>query len=1525
MPYNEDQAPPAGERFDDVFPPSQDEPADFSDVESGSSSTGGKPRTPREQRENSRNEALHSGFQGIARAPGYLIDMAGRLVRGAPNMAQSRDEVKAEGGKTAEDPTWVGELNDEVFGKPRDDIAKTTELVIGMGLTYAAAVPLTGGAAVTGLLPALGRGAITAFVGQNPYESNLSELLTTVARENDMPGLASLAETLNVDEDDSEFEARLKRAAADLPLTGLFEVGVPLFRAAKALKIGNGKLAMEELKKVHAYSSAPQPKAGPAQVRAEPDGQYSVHTPDAPASVEIPGVAAEVDVTSIAGVTKTEAGYEVKGYRGVASETKHPLEPGLEGATFVSPDEGIAQRYATDEGRKVGQVSEISATVKNPLIIDEPHLDPRWKTMDQADILKQAQADGHDAVIFKKFHKGADEVALLDQNTASVGAQRSSESITFPTRAEAEVTADALNAKHADELVGQAHPSTLSPDETEAFTAMAQRLQAATDPAELEAILTGSRLNLARHRAPQGTLAVLEAGNRILLAAIEKNPVALEVTERLGRETYAAAQAAGMLEEFLKHNPDVTQQHIYGTAVRIGMHEQGRSAASAISRWEGTRTAADYETLEKAVENLKGFMLRDDQMATAQGRGLGARTIDIGTDGMPRPVAEATVKQGDKVKPIDLAGQKKAADVEKATSPKAVKSLEEKVKKVREARTKIPKDPREELKKLLGEADAELDAAFGRITEEVDGAGVKTKPAQKPKSNTQKIATTGSDVALAKYVTVLENLEAALKGPEMPVLMSAEEEATKGLAQAVDRAGKVAESADVGRDFGVDELLDRIARAKEALKGTKKADGDVVDLVASAIQDSENVIKKASAKQKQLVSGVRPTKTVGEIVTPVDRLKTAEPTKVLGQTPREVITIARAARLADGNITNLYRVARLAKEITKNPNLIQQASNWFVAGLLAHPTTMMMPIISGFPTTVFTGVRQTLAGGLHAARTGELALMREGVDFTSYALSRKGIGEAIQAGKLSFKAGRSIMDPRPVVHNMEPGMARTATEMAPRVMSAGDEMVKMLNYRAEVVAKSLRANRGRLSGQELLTQVEKDLVAAFDPKTGIALLPETLERATVPGFSGALLPGSVSERVHSLVNSLDAKGSKFFAPFIRASAHTFNFVVDHTPALGLALQNNRAALDAGGEAAAGVWAKQAMGGALMASGYMAVKEGLITGRAPADPKLRAIWLENHQEYSVRTPAGWVSYRRVQPFASILSLATDVGTLVQDENISTDDIGGAVAAVGTSLAQVFTSQTYAAPMFDIFGAIFKGDHETVARWFKNTAATLAVPRVFASANTDPTIHEAQGIVDAVLARTAWSETVPTKRNFLGEPLMRGFGDNLGGFPQAAQQLFNPFPIKPIKDDGLTKELERVRFGATPPSPRESDLMNFKDERHAKDGVTPYAAWMDYVRSGWEGKPSLREELAAYVKTAEYKGLSETGAEYGQAGGAKVAQLQAVVRQYYGEAKQRMLQDYPEVQEKIDAGKTMKFMIRTGDGSSDEIGNFFRAAK
>src|SRR5690606_2796056 len=83
--------------------------------------------------------------------------------------------------------------------------------------------------------------------------------------------------------------------------------------------------------------------------------------------------------------------------------------------------------------------------------------------------------------------------------------------------------------------------------------------------------------------------------------------------------------------------------------------------------------------------------------------------------------------------------------------------------------------------------------------------------------------------------------------------------------------------------------------------------------------------------------------------------------------------------------------------------------------------------------------------------------------------------------------------------------------------------------------------------------------------------------------------------------------------------------------------------------AGGARRDMAMARALLGTGFAytmfeAAKNGLITGSAPSDPaKNRYLRANGWQPYSVKVGDKWISYARLDPFSTTISVAADLAT------------------------------------------------------------------------------------------------------------------------------------------------------------------------------------------------------------------------------------------------------------------------------------------
>jgi hypothetical protein len=231
---------------------------------------------------------------------------------------------------------------------------------------------------------------------------------------------------------------------------------------------------------------------------------------------------------------------------------------------------------------------------------------------------------------------------------------------------------------------------------------------------------------------------------------------------------------------------------------------------------------------------------------------------------------------------------------------------------------------------------------------------------------------------------------------------------------------------------------------------------------------------------------------------------------------------------------------------------------------------------------------------------------------------------------------------------------------------------------------------------------------------------------------------------------------KMVVPFVRTPTNLLKFSLERSPAAPL-LKEWRKDFRAGGARR-----DLALSRALVGSGVGALvaelaSQGLVTGNGPADEKARALLrADGWQPYSVKVGDSYVSYQRLDPFASTLGIAAG---MVELQDHMTDKQKEDVALLVTaSVMQSLSSKTWLSGLGDLVDAV--NDPGRYANgWFKRTAGSLAVPAGVAQVarTMDPTLREADTIMDAVRRRVpGLSKSLPEQRDVWGQPVTREGG-------------------------------------------------------------------------------------------------------------------------------------------------------------------------
>lgn len=123
----------------------------------------------------------------------------------------------------------------------------------------------------------------------------------------------------------------------------------------------------------------------------------------------------------------------------------------------------------------------------------------------------------------------------------------------------------------------------------------------------------------------------------------------------------------------------------------------------------------------------------------------------------------------------------------------------------------------------------------------------------------------------------------------------------------------------------------------------------------------------------------------------------------------------------------------------------------------------------------------------------------------------------------------------------------------------------------------------------------------------------------------------------------DIPALALIVPFVRTPTNLLKYAVERSPIAPI-LKEWRADFMAGGAKRDLAVAKALVGSGIGASVTLWAADGKITGGGPADENAtRLMRADGWQPYSVKIGDTWVSYQRLDPYATILGIASDLAT------------------------------------------------------------------------------------------------------------------------------------------------------------------------------------------------------------------------------------------------------------------------------------------
>ena len=271
-----------------------------------------------------------------------------------------------------------------------------------------------------------------------------------------------------------------------------------------------------------------------------------------------------------------------------------------------------------------------------------------------------------------------------------------------------------------------------------------------------------------------------------------------------------------------------------------------------------------------------------------------------------------------------------------------------------------------------------------------------------------------------------------------------------------------------------------------------------------------------------------------------------------------------------------------------------------------------------------------------------------------------------------------------------------------------------------------------------------------DYDNGVA--QRAIESAREATFTGELKKGTLGRGVQNIINQHPYL--RFAMPFVRTPLNILNFAGQRLDAPGLAAalaaskspkisaalaNSNRRiiqdALSSDPRRKFEALGRLSLGFGAATYFLSQATNGSITGRGPTDTQHRKL-LESTgwKPYSVLVGDTYVSYQRIDPFATIMGLAADIATYGQYAD--TDGQGDAEVLMGSlvaAMANNVTQKSYLTGMSNLIG-VLEDPERNGARYLQQFTSSF-IPNVLNQAEdvSDPHLREVRGMLDAITAR------------------------------------------------------------------------------------------------------------------------------------------------------------------------------------------------
>jgi hypothetical protein len=309
----------------------------------------------------------------------------------------------------------------------------------------------------------------------------------------------------------------------------------------------------------------------------------------------------------------------------------------------------------------------------------------------------------------------------------------------------------------------------------------------------------------------------------------------------------------------------------------------------------------------------------------------------------------------------------------------------------------------------------------------------------------------------------------------------------------------------------------------------------------------------------------------------------------------------------------------------------------------------------------------------------------------------------------------------------------------------------------------------------------------------------------------------------------------------------------------------------------------------------------ITGSGPRSPEeLKALkatgWQPNSFVIGGDTDSPtYVSYGRLDPFATIIGIATDMAASFDGRYTKDEDMLEVFSSMTFGMIENLTDKSFLRGLNNALNAV--SDPETYGtKLFKDIGAAavpMFVDKVKDIGKENVLIKESRDFADAILRKLPVAEEyVPPKRTFLGEAVYKQNPLGLLG-------VFNPIYVSSKKNDIVDKNIQELVHGFDMPSPRfnahpETDMRDFYND----EGRQAYDRMLELTSTTLIGGKNLRQSLQGLFKSRGYKALQQNIEKAGgpialAAKDPRIEQINRIISMYRRKAKRDTYSEFPDL--------------------------------